>query len=127
MLFVLASKFNGSIINLFKAFYAPCYLGFNTTTGKYIDLVKTRILERNDLLIFELYADKTDFDKLSTHDDKTWDNSIILNRADNILTKNVSWTTPDKWYLVGKINGVEAWGADLRMINDGNTWKITID
>ena len=203
---------DSTVIEWFKAFCAPCYLGFNTGTANYVDLVKVRVEEKNELLSLKLYAAAGNYGLLSKHDNttntpdvfaaagvylgdrtktytvsntksftdgalvyawawgttiaddawytctlsgtnyqfvapkgmedaiiirynkdyssdvKTWDKSVILHRADNVLTKTVSWSSPERvWTLVGKINGVEAWGTDLRMINDGgDVWTITL-
>lgn len=47
---------NVDVINWFKAFCAPCYLGFTTETGNYIDLTSASIEEVDDTLVLSLYA-----------------------------------------------------------------------
>ena len=60
-------------------------------------------------------------------DVKTWDKSVIVERADDVLTSNkCTWYSIDKWGLVGIINGVADWDHDKRMVNDGDLWTITV-
>ena len=47
---------NVDVINWFKAFCAPCYLGFTTETDNYIDLTSASIEEVDDTLVLSLYA-----------------------------------------------------------------------
>ena len=47
---------NKDVLELFKAFVAPCYLGFNTTTGNYITFTSATIQKVNGQLVLQLHA-----------------------------------------------------------------------
>lgn len=58
------SSVDADVIEMFKGFTAPCYLGFIQGTENYIDLEKVEIEEVNHKLILRLYAHEGDSGKL---------------------------------------------------------------
>lgn len=62
------------VIELFKAFTAPCYIGFEPSTENYIDLTSVSMEEVNGKLILSLYASEGDINKLTS-------NSTLFSKA----------------------------------------------
>lgn len=76
------SSENASVIDLFKAFCAPCYLGFTKDTNNYIDLVKAEIQETTNGLELRLIA--------KCEDGKIEDNGTVFATA--TVTKRHAYT-----------------------------------
>ena len=90
-------------------------------------------------LCFDAYADYTGAKigrfnpEFINEDTLSWsDKSVIWNRTDDIsfenhISEEVNWVSDDKWTLVGIINGKDCWNEDIRMINNGDLWYVTLD
>ena len=66
-----------TLIEVFKGFTAPCYLGFNDTTSKYVDLVSVEIEETENGLELRLIADGTNDGVIDGADGDTTTNEVF--------------------------------------------------
>ena len=56
---------NATIIDWFKAFTAPCYVGFETKTSNYFTFDHVEIEEKDNVLELRLYANNIDYFKIN--------------------------------------------------------------
>ena len=116
------SSTNDEVIKLFKGFTAPCYLGFATQTGNYIDLTKVEVEEVNSKLVLRLYASETDSGKLLAGSNNVFAQAeVVPSHSYNedrtcecgkkaVLTKIGSHTGVAKWEMTSpeKLNATGA-------------------
>ena len=78
---------NSEVIEWFKAFVAPCYIGFNDNTKNYILLSGVSIEEVDHTLVLSLYADAQDSTKL-TSGSELFAQAVVREGYTYFLTEN---------------------------------------
>lgn len=96
-----------NVISMFKGFTAPCYLGFNDKTSKYVDLKKAEIEETTNGLELRLLADETNSGLIS-------DENLVFSKA--VINQSKQFTRYDykdlnNWDVVN--NGTAAFSKTL--------------
>lgn len=129
------------VIDWFKAFCAPCYLGFDETTSKYIDLSGVEIERKNEKLELRLMASNAEgqltnsdgiFAKATVHY-FTLGNAVIENVNERAIYKvsGNCYGLLEEDFAIDVQETIGSWvpitldNADVNI--EGNTYTITSD
>lgn len=116
---------DAEVIAWFKAFCAPCYLGFTEGTENFIDLVKVSIEEHKNSLVLKLYASGTNDGLILNSDGKSTTDEVFAKAVVYTVERMKKFTITSSISLnSSEIMYAYAWGSNLE--SDG-WYKCTVN
>ena len=129
------SSTDATVIEWFKAIVAPCYVGFNTSTGNYITLSKVEIEDLGESLNLRLLASASDSTKLTNENNVFAQATISKEHNTHLYGLSVNgnhsyecvFCREHGFTLVGSINGWNTSNGQQFVAHDEDEVKITVN